>query len=72
MSEPVGIEIKGTDIRVEISDFRGKTRVDFRRWYNDKTSGELARTSKGLNVTLEEWELIKETIPEITNYIKER
>jgi hypothetical protein len=65
------LDIKNTDVKVEVSEFQGKMRVDIRKWYQDKNTGEWKRTAKGLNITLEEWESFKNQINDISSYIKE-
>lgn len=65
------LDIKNTDVKVEVSEFQGKMRVDIRKWYQDKNSGEWKRTAKGLNITVEEWELFKNQMDDISSYIKE-
>ena len=58
------------EIKIEVSQFNGNTRVDLRKWYQDK-SGEWKRTGKGLNVSLEEFEAIKEQFTDICDYVTE-
>lgn len=66
------LDIKETkDIKVEVSEFRGEKRIDIRRWYQDKDSGEWKRTSKGLNMSVDEWDSLVEQFEDIKSYIKE-
>lgn len=66
------LEIKDTkDIQVEVSEFRGKKRVDIRRWYQDKETGEYKRTSKGLNMSLDEFEALCEQWNDVMEYVQE-
>jgi len=66
------LDIKYTKgIKVEVSEFRGEKRVDIRRWYQDKDSGEWKRTSKGLNMSVDEWGSFLEQLEDIKDYIKE-
>ena len=66
------LELKGTkDIQVEVSEFRGEKRVDIRRWYQDKNSGEWKRTQKGMNMSLEEWEEFCNQFEDIMEYVQE-
>ncbi|KAK4685612.1 activated RNA polymerase II transcriptional coactivator p15, partial [Tremellales sp. Uapishka_1] len=51
--------------RVTVREYKGKTLVDFREFYKDKTSGELKPGSKGLSLTLEQWEKLKENMSAI-------
>ena len=34
----------------EVSEYRGKIRVDIRKWYLDMTDQDLKRTRKGINL----------------------
>lgn len=63
-------DIDGTDIKIEISEFKGKTRVDIRRWFKVKGSDEFARTTKGISLSLDEWNLLKIKIDDIDQRIK--
>ena len=65
------LDIKNTDIKIEVSEFQGKKRVDIRKWYQDKNSGEYKRTQKGLNITTEEWESFLNQIEDIKSFVKE-
>ena len=42
------------DVFVEVSEFRGAPRVDFRKWYETK-EGEMARGKNGLNIDVDTW-----------------
>ncbi|MFW6281225.1 MAG: transcriptional coactivator p15/PC4 family protein [bacterium] len=65
--------IEGTkDINVEVSEFRGQKRVDIRRWYEDKETKEMKRTNKGINMSLDEWDALKQIFGEIMAYIEDR
>jgi hypothetical protein len=66
------LDIKDTDIKIEVSEFKGKMRVDIRKWYQEKDSGEWKRSSKGLNITIDEWNLFKNQFKDIESYIKEQ
>ncbi len=68
----VPLDIKNTDIKVEVSEFKGKMRVDIRKWYQEKDSGEWKRSPKGLNITIDEWNLFKDQFKDIESYIKEQ
>lgn len=66
------LDIKETkDIKVEVSEFQGKQRVDIRRWYQDKKTGEWGRTGKGLNMSVEEFEALVEQMKDICSYVIE-
>lgn len=66
------LDIKDTDIKIEVSEFKGKMRVDIRKWYQEKDSGEWKRSPKGLNITIDEWNLFKAQFKDIESYIKEQ
>ena len=68
----VPLDIKNTDIKVEVSEFKGKMRVDIRKWYQEKDSGEWKRSPKGLNITIDEWNLFKDQFKDVESYIKEQ
>jgi len=59
------------EIKIEVSEFNGNPRVDLRKWYQDKASGEWKRTSKGLNLSLEEFEALKEQFQDVCEYVTE-
>lgn len=66
------LEIKETkDIRVEVSEFRGEKRVDIRRWYQEKGTGEWKRTGKGLNLSLEEYNALCNQWTDVMEYVQE-
>lgn len=66
------LDLKGhEEIKIEVSEFNGNPRVDFRKWYQDKTSGEWKRTGKGLNVSMDEFIAIKENWEDICEYVKD-
>lgn len=65
--------IEGTkDINVEVSEFRDQKRVDIRRWYEDKETKEMKRTNKGINMSLDEWDALKQIFGEIMAYVEDR
>ncbi len=68
----VPLDIKNTDIKIEVSEFKGKMRVDIRKWYQEKDSGEWKRSPKGLNITIDEWNLFKDQFKDVESYIKEQ
>lgn len=66
------LELKNTkDIQVEVSEFRGEKRIDIRRWYQDKNSGEWKRTQKGINMSVEEWQAFLEQIEDVKEYVND-
>ena len=56
-------------IYAEVTEWRGAKRVDIRKWYETKT-GELARTQKGINMSLEEWANFCIKFEEIKKYVE--
>lgn len=62
--------IIGEDIRVEVSEFRGKKYVMIRRFYQD-ASGEMRPGRQGINMKMEEWEDFVEKFPKIIEQLKE-
>lgn len=53
-----------------VSEFRGKMRVDIRKWYQNK-DGEWKGTPKGINLTLEQWDDFVASFEDIQNFVKE-
>lgn len=53
--------IKGTDIKVSISLFKGKYRVDIRKFWDD--DGEMKPSTKGINMTIDEFKTFCKMIP---------
>jgi hypothetical protein len=56
---------------LRVKDFKGKTYVDIREFYNDKATGEQKPGTKGVMLNMEQWgkivhslEGIKAAIPE--------
>ncbi|KAJ7952162.1 RNA polymerase II transcriptional coactivator KELP-like [Quillaja saponaria] len=54
--------------RVTIQDFRGKTLVSMREYYNK--DGKELPTSKGISLTEEQWSVFKKNLPAIEEAIK--
>ncbi|PHU28125.1 RNA polymerase II transcriptional coactivator KELP, partial [Capsicum chinense] len=54
--------------RVTITDFRGKTLVSIREYYNK--DGKELPTAKGISLTAEQWATFKKNIPGIEKAIK--
>ncbi|KAL7421690.1 hypothetical protein Q5752_003459 [Cryptotrichosporon argae] len=46
--------------RVTVRQFKGKTLVDLREYYEDKVTGEDRPGSKGLSLTVEQWTALKQ------------
>ena len=54
---------------ITVSEFRGKTRVDIREFYlNDE--GEKKPGKKGISLSLQEWEKLKELTSKIDKAVK--
>ncbi|KAJ8555895.1 hypothetical protein K7X08_013391 [Anisodus acutangulus] len=54
--------------RVTITEFRGKTLVSIREYYNKE--GKELPTAKGISLTAEQWATFKKNIPEVEKAIK--
>ena len=55
---------------MNISVFKGKVGVNIREYYIDKNSGEERPSKKGVNLSLEQWDLVKQLIPKIDRGIQ--
>lgn len=52
--------------KLRISNYKGQLRIDIRKYYRDKVTGELKPTAKGINMTKEEFMKILEwDIPKV-------
>lgn len=60
----------GEIIRVELSEFKGKTYLNLRIWYTDKESGEYKPTQKGISLKPELYGELKEAILEVEGEIQ--
>ena len=56
--------------RVTVRKFRSSTLIDIREYYEDKASGEERPGKKGLSLTKEQFEKLKDLLPEIEAAIK--
>ena len=63
-------DVTNTDIKVEVSEFKGQMRVDIRKWYVDKSSNEWVRTAKGINMSVKEWEELKNQMSAISSHVE--
>ncbi len=61
--------LEGTDIKISISEFKGKNRVDIRKYYDNK--GEMAPTQKGVNMTVEDFQKLVNLLPTLQEKILE-
>jgi len=59
---------KGGKRKVTVSQWRNQTRIDIREFY--EKDGEVLPGRKGISLSLDQWELLKELIPKIDNYIE--
>ena len=53
--------LKGEETKASISSFKGKTTLNLRKYFKDK-SGEWKPTKKGINLTKEAWNKIVENV----------
>jgi hypothetical protein len=56
--------------RVTVRKFRSSILIDIREYYEDKASGEERPGKKGISLTKEQYEKLKELIPEIDTAVK--
>ena len=52
-----------------ISTYRGKPKVDIREFY--EKNGELLPGKKGISLTLEQWQILKEITPNVDACLEE-
>ncbi|MDX1958425.1 MAG: transcriptional coactivator p15/PC4 family protein [Leptospiraceae bacterium] len=52
---------KGEILRIEVSEYKGKKLLNLRIWYTDK-EGEFKPTQKGVTVSPEDYEALKNAI----------
>ncbi|KAN0035085.1 hypothetical protein ACTA71_004341 [Dictyostelium dimigraforme] len=57
--------------KILYSNFKGLERIDIREFYEDKSSGELKPSSKGISLTREQFMVILENGDTIKDWIKE-
>ncbi|KAN0037279.1 hypothetical protein ACTFIV_002617 [Dictyostelium citrinum] len=57
--------------KISYSNFKGLERIDIREYYEDKSSGELKPSSKGISLTKEQFMIILENGDTIKDWIKE-
>lgn len=69
-SEEPTFEISGKR-RVTVRKFRSSILIDIREYYEDKASGEDRPGKKGISLTKEQYEKLKELLPEIDAAVKE-
>lgn len=56
--------------RVTVRKFRSSVLIDIREYYEDKASGEERPGKKGISLTKEQYEKLKELLPEIDAAVK--
>ncbi|ALO60291.1 hypothetical protein CNA01205 [Cryptococcus deneoformans JEC21] len=56
--------------RLTVRTFKGKTLVDIREMYKDKSSGALKPGSKGISLTAEQWEILRNNIQNVDEMVK--
>ncbi|KAF9616407.1 hypothetical protein IFM89_029661 [Coptis chinensis] len=66
--EPVVEEPLSNKRRVTIQDFRGKTLVSIREYY--EKDGKQLPSSKGISLTAEQWSTFRKAVPTIEESIK--
>ena len=52
-------------LKFKVHQFNGKTYVDLREFYVDKSTEETKPGKKGISLNVEEYQMLKEIIPEI-------
>ncbi|KAF8313097.1 PC4-domain-containing protein [Clavulina sp. PMI_390] len=62
------ISLGGTR-RVTVRQFNGKTLVDIREYYEDKSSGEMKPGKKGISLSAEQWSSFKEKLADIDKLV---
>lgn len=63
------MDIDLTNIKIETYKFKGELRIDIRKWNQDKDSGEWSKTTKGINLNLEEWYIFNLNLSAINDFI---
>ncbi|XP_033634236.1 activated RNA polymerase II transcriptional coactivator p15-like [Asterias rubens] len=55
---------------VNVREFRGKVLIDIREYYTDN-SGELKPGKKGISLTVEQWEKLKDAMEDVNDSVRE-
>ncbi|GAA57477.1 activated RNA polymerase II transcriptional coactivator p15 [Clonorchis sinensis] len=50
---------------VSVRQFKGRTFVDIREFYEDKSTGEMKPGKKGISLNVEQWDYLKSVMSEI-------
>ena len=56
------------NIHVAVSEFKGKQRIDIRKYF-DNTMGETLPTQKGINLSTEQWDVFIAKLPELQVFV---
>lgn len=60
------------NLLVQVSEFKGKKRVDIRKWFKGENTEEFFRSKKGLNITTEEWDDFAAQVGDIDKFVREQ
>ena len=58
------------NVLAEVSEYQGKTRIDLRKWYQDSKTELFARSKKGLNLELADWNDFVAKIEEVDEFVQ--
>jgi len=64
------LELGNQYSRLTVKKFKGTTYVDLRKFYADKSSGEMKPTGKGISLTLDQWNMVKSQISQVDQMIR--
>jgi hypothetical protein len=67
--EETVIELGEPLTRLTVRQFKGKTYIDIRKFYEDKNSKEIKPGSKGISLTVEQWGHVKEAVEKVDEAI---
>ncbi len=57
-------------IRLSISEFKGKKLIDLRIWYEDKENQDYKPSKKGLSISVDKYQELKDAIIKLENMIE--
>eukprot|EP00005_Dracoamoeba_jomungandri_P001655 CAMPEP_0174252946 /NCGR_PEP_ID=MMETSP0439-20130205/2325_1 /TAXON_ID=0 /ORGANISM="Stereomyxa ramosa, Strain Chinc5" /LENGTH=114 /DNA_ID=CAMNT_0015333677 /DNA_START=99 /DNA_END=441 /DNA_ORIENTATION=- len=57
-----------TNRKVTVSKWRNQTKIDIREYY--EKDGELKPGRKGISLSIEQWETLRDIMPEVNEYIE--
>ena len=57
---------------VQVSEFKGKKRIDIRKWFWDQENGKFFRSKKGLNITTEEWDDLISQVDDVGQFVQQQ